>query len=283
MVGVGLVRIDDPADAPAGAVADHGAQCADRGQAPQVARARPVQARQAQPQEDVGHPQRAGVEPGDEEGDDGGIAVPRRRVGGHSQVTQSNGCAELDDRPDHCDDGRQDEQVAGTPAQDGQGQGEPGGVVAQNDAHRRAEQSQTRAHGQQQCRAHEYSQTGADQRLARVGAGTAGHDAERESGDDGEEHRGAPVRLVEHAGQRRQSAGREAHVRRHHAEQRQSSGGVESSQAVRSGGAGEVGAAASGQDPPVAQRVRMRRRRLPGGCRRGGGGVGRCRRHEGHQ
>lgn len=151
VVGVGLVRIDDPADAPAGAVADHGAQCADRGQAPQVARARPVQARQAQPQEDVGHPQRAGVEPGDEEGDDGGIAVPRRRVGGHSQVTQSNGRAELDDRPDHCDDGRQDEQIAGTPAQDGQGQGEPGGVVAQNDAHRRAEQSQARAHGQQQC------------------------------------------------------------------------------------------------------------------------------------
>ena len=149
VVGVGPVRIHDPTDAPAGPVADHGAPCADRGQAPQASRCRPDHALHAHPPRHVGPPPPGGRHTGDEEGDDGGIAVPRRRVGGHSQVTQGNGCAELDDGPDHCDDGRQDEQIAGTPAQDGQGQGEPGGVVAQNDAHRRAEQCQARAHGQQ--------------------------------------------------------------------------------------------------------------------------------------
>jgi len=41
-------------------------------------------------------------------------------------------------------------------------------------------------------------------------------------------------------------------------------------------------AAASGQDLPVAQRVRVRSRRLPGGYPRGRGGVGRRRCHEEH-
>lgn len=155
VVGVGLRIAGRVTRRPSRSIADHGAQRADRGQAPQVAGTRPVQARQAQSQEDVRHPHRAGVKAGDEEGDKGHIAVGQRGVGAHAHEVQDLGEAESDEWAGHGHTGRQEEQVAGPPAQEGQRQGEPGGVVAQDGAHRRAEEVQARGQHQQERRARE--------------------------------------------------------------------------------------------------------------------------------